>query len=55
MHSTPAALAPQVTPITSGLASGLRRSRWKSAPDIPNAIPDSSPVTARGRRGWVMT
>ncbi len=34
----------------SGLASGLRVMVWNSPPDIPNAIPASSPTRERGSR-----
>ncbi len=37
--ATVAALAPWLTPIRSGLASGFRATVWISAPAIPNAAP----------------
>ncbi len=45
-----AALAPELMPMTSGLASGLRSSVWKVAPATPNAMPASTAVRARGSR-----
>ena len=45
-----AALAPEVMPMMSGLASGLRTMVWKIAPDMPKATPTSSPMSARGSR-----
>jgi hypothetical protein len=50
IDSTAAVVAPDVTPMTSGLASGLRRSCWKIAPARPNAVPASRPTRARGSR-----
>ena len=50
MTNTAAAAAPALTPMMSGLASGLRASRWKIAPDSPKAAPTSSAVRPRGRR-----
>ena len=50
MQTTAAALAPGVMPMMSGLASGLRASVWKIAPETPKAAPTSSPVSARGSR-----
>jgi len=47
--STAAVLAPSLMPITSGLASSLAASDWKTAPEIPKAA-TSRPHTARGRR-----
>lgn len=44
------AVAPQETPTTSGLASGLRATVWISAPASPSAVPASSPTTTRGSR-----
>ena len=35
MANTAKALAPYVTPMMSGLASGLRAMLWKIAPDMP--------------------
>ena len=46
--NTAAALAPTLTPMMSGLASGLRSVVWKIAPPTPNAMPTSTPSTARG-------
>lgn len=46
--ATAAALAPRLTPITSGLASGLRRVAWKIAPPTPKARPTRTASTARG-------
>ena len=48
--ATAARLAPPVTPITSGVASGLRAIVCRSAPERPNAAPTSRPTRARGRR-----
>ena len=39
---------PALTPMTSGLASGLRSVVWKMAPPTPNASPTSTASTARG-------
>lgn len=50
MATTAAALAPAVIPMMSGLASGLRTSVWKIAPESPNATPTHTAVTVRGRR-----
>ena len=50
MTNTAAAAAPALTPMMSGLASGLRARRWKMAPDSPKAAPTSSAVRPRGRR-----
>ncbi|KOG53542.1 hypothetical protein ADK76_27290 [Streptomyces griseoflavus] len=50
MQVAAAALAPEVMPMTSGLASGLRTRLWKIAPDMPNPRPASSPVSTRGSR-----
>lgn len=48
MAVTAAALAPELMPMTSGLASGFRSMVWNSAPASPKAIPIMVPVTARG-------
>ena len=48
MVNTAAALAPWLTPMTSGLASGLRSVVWKMAPLTPKADPTSTASTARG-------
>ena len=48
--NTAAALAPDVMPMMSGLASGLRARLWKMAPERPKATPTSRPVRARGSR-----
>jgi hypothetical protein len=48
MTDTAAALAPRLTPMMSGLASGLRSVVWKIAPPTPNATPTSTASTARG-------
>ena len=40
MANTAAALAPTLTPMMSGLASGLRNVVWKMAPLTPKAMPD---------------
>lgn len=45
---------PSVTPITSGLASGLRSRVWKMVPESPKAVLTSSATTAVGRR-WSIT
>ena len=50
MMNTAEADAPAVMPMMSGLASGLRASDWKIAPDSPNAAPTSTAVNARGSR-----
>jgi hypothetical protein len=50
MPNATATLAPPLMPMMSGLASGLRRRVWKTAPAIPNAAPTSSPSTIGGRR-----
>ena len=50
MANTANALAPYVTPMMSGLASGLRAMLWKIAPDMPSAAPTSRPVSALGNR-----
>ena len=42
MMKTADAAAPAVMPMMSGLASGLRASDWKIAPEKPNAAPTSS-------------
>ena len=44
--NTAAVDAPAVMPMMSGLASGLRASDWKIAPERPNAAPTST----RGQR-----
>ena len=45
-----AALAPEVIPMTSGLARGLRSMVWKVTPATPNATPARTPVSVRGIR-----
>ena len=50
MPMTAAALAPELMPMTSGLASGLRSIVWNVDPARPNASPTISPVSARGSR-----
>ena len=45
-----AALAPDVMPITSGLARGFRSIVWKVDPATPKAMPARTPVSARGNR-----
>ena len=47
--STAQAAAPAVTPMMSGLASGLRAMRWKIAPDRPNAAPTRTAANPRGQ------
>ena len=48
--TTAAALAPELMPMTSGEASGLRSIVWKVTPATPNAMPVSTAMLARGRR-----
>ncbi|KZX22133.1 hypothetical protein ACH61_00700 [Rathayibacter tanaceti] len=50
MATTAAALAPEVMPMMSGLASALRSIVWKITPPIPNPTPTSTAVIVRGRR-----
>ena len=50
MPNTAAALAPELMPMMSGDASGLRSIVWKVTPAMPNAKPASSPSAARGSR-----
>ena len=45
-----AAPAPDVMPMTSGLASGLRSIVWNVTPPNPKQAPVASAVTARGSR-----
>ncbi len=55
MTKTADVLAPAVIPTMSGLASGLRATLWKMAPESPKAAPTSRPVRARGSRTrWTM-
>ena len=53
MANTANALAPDVMPMMSGLASGLRAMLWKIAPDRPSAAPTTRPVRALGSRSCV--
>ncbi|CAH0237944.1 hypothetical protein SRABI128_02605 [Microbacterium sp. Bi128] len=46
--NTPTAPAEAVTPRTSGLASGLRSTTWKTAPASPSAAPTTTAAVARG-------
>ena len=48
--NTAHAAAPALTPMMSGLASGLWARRWKIAPETPNAAPTSTAARPRGRR-----
>ena len=50
MQNTAATLAPDVMPMTSGLARGLRSMVWNVLPATPNANPTSTPHARRGRR-----
>ena len=50
MPNTAATLAPEVTPIISGLANGFPRSCWNVFPAIPNAKPAKIAVSILGRR-----
>ena len=50
MQNTAAAEAPELIPMMSGLASGLRSIVWKVMPAIPNAAPARAPTSARGSR-----
>ena len=50
MPTTAAALAPELMPMMSGEASGLRSIVWKVTPAMPKRSPASRPSTARGRR-----
>ena len=50
MQNTAAALAPASMPMMSGLASGLRATLWKMAPEMPKPAPTRTAVIARGRR-----
>ena len=50
MAKTAAALAPELMPMISGLASGLRSITWNAAPAIPKLAPASMARMARGRR-----
>ena len=47
---TAASDAPEVIPMKSGEASGLRARVWNIAPASPKAAPTSAPATARGSR-----
>ncbi len=49
-EKTAAALAPDVMPMMSGEASGLRSMVWKTQPPIPKAAPVSRPRATRGIR-----
>ena len=58
MAMTAAALAPELMPMTSGAASGLRSMVWKVMPPRPNEAPASAamrrprqPQLADGERG----
>ena len=53
--TAPVALALAVMPMMSGLASGLRASVWKSAPDSPRQPPTSTAARMRGTRSSRMT
>lgn len=46
MPTTAAALAPELMPMTSGEASGLRSIVWNVTPAIPRHSPDRRPSTA---------
>ena len=46
-------LAPDDTPMISGLASGLRKTVWYTKPATPRPNPPASAITARGRRSTV--
>ena len=50
MPNTAATLAPELMPMMSGEASGLRSIVWKVTPAMPKANPASTPIVARGRR-----
>ena len=50
MATTAAALAPELMPMTSGEASGLRSMVWKVMPPRPNEAPASTASVARGSR-----
>ena len=47
---TAAAPAPELIPMMSGLASGLRSMVWKVTPARPKLIPATTASTARGSR-----
>lgn len=53
MTSTAAAFAPAETPITSGAASGLRVSPWRTAPARARVTPTPKATSARGSRSSV--
>ena len=48
--SSTARPAPEFTPMTLGLASGLSRQAWMSAPEVARAAPDRSAASTRGTR-----
>ncbi len=50
MAKTAAALAPELMPMMSGLARGLRSMIWKATPASPKLRPASTQRTARGNR-----
>src|SRR5919106_1000649 len=50
ISATAAAAAPALMPTMSGLASGLRATRWKMAPDRPQAAVATTSVTPSARR-----
>ncbi len=48
MAKAAAALAPELMPMMSGLASGLRSIVWKVMPPSPKQMPATTARTARG-------
>ena len=50
MAKAAAALAPELMPMTSGLASGLRSIVWKVTPARPKQSPATTASAARGSR-----
>ena len=50
MQNTAVTLAPDVMPMTSGLAKGLRSIVWNVLPATPKANPTSAPASRRGSR-----
>lgn len=50
MQPTATTLAPEVMPMTSGLARGFLSMVWKVLPATPKANPASTPAARRGRR-----
>ena len=52
MAVTAAALAPELMPMTSGLARGFRSIRWKSAPDKPEGHSDHGAQDGPGQLGF---